>query len=390
MLQRSWGGVVLGYTARDGITALAELRQEGCLKARFPRALAWPEAVLLNTAGGIAGGDETAVQFSVGAGARATLSTQAAERIYRALPEDAASRIRGEVRVAHGARAEWLPQETILFDGARLDRRLDVALEADAAFLGIETLVFGRAAMGEEIRSASVRDRIAVTRDGAPLLHESIRLDGDASALLGRAAIGAGARAVATCLLVSPDAARRLDAVRAAIAGAVGGASAWNGMLLVRLAAASLQALRAVVTRVLAVLRDGRPLPRVWATGLCGRHDACRPPTTKPLSLPEQDTMNLTPREKDKLLIAMAAIVARRRLERGVKLNHPEAIALITDFVVEGARDGRSVADLMQAGAHVLTRAQVMVGVAEMIHDVQVEATFPDGTKLVTVHHPIR
>ncbi|HYZ61407.1 MAG TPA: urease subunit gamma [Acetobacteraceae bacterium] len=100
--------------------------------------------------------------------------------------------------------------------------------------------------------------------------------------------------------------------------------------------------------------------------------------------------MNLTPREKDKLLIAMAASVARRRLERGVKLNHPEAIALITDFVVEGARDGRSVADLMEAGAQVLTRDQVMEGIAEMIHDVQVEATFPDGTKLVTVHEPIR
>ena len=100
--------------------------------------------------------------------------------------------------------------------------------------------------------------------------------------------------------------------------------------------------------------------------------------------------MNLTPREKDKLLISMAALVARRRLERGVKLNHPEAIALISDFVVEGARDGRSVADLMSAGAHVITRAEVMEGVAEMIHDVQVEATFPDGTKLVTVRHPIR
>ncbi len=100
--------------------------------------------------------------------------------------------------------------------------------------------------------------------------------------------------------------------------------------------------------------------------------------------------MNLTPREKDKLLVAMAAEVARKRLARGVKLNHPEAVALISDFVVEGARDGRSVADLMEFGAHVLTRAQVMEGIAEMIHDVQVEATFPDGTKLVTVHEPIR
>lgn len=100
--------------------------------------------------------------------------------------------------------------------------------------------------------------------------------------------------------------------------------------------------------------------------------------------------MNLTPREKDKLLVAMAAVVARRRLERGVKLNHPEAVALITDFVMEGARDGRSVADLMQAGASVLTRVQVMEGIPEMIHDIQVEATFPDGTKLVTVHNPIR
>ena len=100
--------------------------------------------------------------------------------------------------------------------------------------------------------------------------------------------------------------------------------------------------------------------------------------------------MHLTPRERDKLLLSLAAMVARRRLERGVKLNHPEAVALISDYVLEGARDGRTVADLMQAGAHVLSRDQVMAGVAEMIHEVQVEATFPDGTKLVTVHHPIR
>ena len=100
--------------------------------------------------------------------------------------------------------------------------------------------------------------------------------------------------------------------------------------------------------------------------------------------------MNLTPREKDKLLVAMAATVARRRLERGVRLNHPEAVALITDFVVEGARDGRSVAELMRDGGTVIRREQVMEGVAEMIHEIQVEATFPDGTKLVTVHNPIR
>ena len=100
--------------------------------------------------------------------------------------------------------------------------------------------------------------------------------------------------------------------------------------------------------------------------------------------------MNLTPREKDKLLIAMAAVVARRRLERGVKLNHPEAVALISDFILEGARDGRTVAELMEAGAHVISRGQVMDGIPEMIHEIQVDATFPDGTKLVTVHEPIR
>jgi urease subunit gamma len=100
--------------------------------------------------------------------------------------------------------------------------------------------------------------------------------------------------------------------------------------------------------------------------------------------------MNLTPREKDKLMISLAAMVARGRLQRGVKLNHPECVALISDFVLEGARDGRSVAELMEAGGHVVTREQVMEGIADMIHDVQVEATFPDGTKLVTVHHPVR
>ena len=146
------------------------------------------------------------------------------------------------------------------------------------------------------------------------------------------------------------------------------GISAWNGIAVARLCA-----------------KDGAAL----------RHDLhCRAGGargTGAAAVAElRKSMNLTPREKDKLLIAMAAMVARRRLERGVKLNHPEAVALITDFILEGARDGKSVAELMQTGAHVLTRAQVMDGIAEMIHDIQVEATFPDGTKLVTVHDPIR
>ena len=137
---------------------------------------------------------------------------------------------------------------------------------------------------------------------------------------------------------------------------------------MARLCAPDGAALRHDLVRVLGAL--GREtLPRLWSS---------------------ETAMNLTPREKDKLLVAMAAMVARRRLERGVKLNHPEAVALITDFVLEGARDGKSVAELMQAGASVLTRAEVMDGISEMIHDIQVEATFPDGTKLVTVHNPIR
>ena len=149
------------------------------------------------------------------------------------------------------------------------------------------------------------------------------------------------------------------------------GASAWDGMLVARILAADGAALRAP--------RDRRIAGAARRAAAAAR-----------LAVLRGNAMNLTPREKDKLLISMAAMVARRRLERGVKLNHPEAVALITDFVVEGARDGRSVADLMEAGGRCITRAQVMEGVAEMIHDVQVEATFPDGTKLVTVHEPIR
>ena len=145
------------------------------------------------------------------------------------------------------------------------------------------------------------------------------------------------------------------------------------------------ESLRHDMMTALGIAMDG-PLPKLWLNWAVRKsgYRSC----DKDMS--DRTSMHLTPREKDKLLIAMAAMVARRRLERGVKLNHPESIALISDFIMEGARDGRSVAELMEAGAHVLTRAQVMDGIPEMIHEIQVEATFPDGTKLVTVHDPIR
>ncbi len=222
-----------------------------------------------------------------------------------------------------------------------------------------------------------IEDRWRIRRGGRLAFAENLRMDGPLSAMLDRPALGGGARAVATVLHIAPDAESRLDEARAALdlAGSDCGASAWSGMLVLRFAAAQPSLLRADVARFL-----NRSVPcRCRASGNAEPHRSTGEPR-----------MNLSPREKDKLLVAMAAIVARRRLERGVKLNHPEAIALISDFVVEGARDGRTVAELMEAGAHVITADQVMDGIAEMIHDVQVEATFPDGTKLVTVHNPIR
>jgi urease accessory protein len=261
-LQRASGEVSVSVKRRQAHSALDGLRQVGCLKVRLPRPddAAWLNVVTLNTSGGIAGGDELSSSFEIGSGARATIASQAAERFYRALPGSVPSRVDNRIAVADGGAAEWLPQETILFDRCQVRRHLSVELAADARFLGVESLVFGRAAMGETVRHASLRDLFEVWRDGRLLLHDAIRLEGAVSDMLRRPAIAGGARAVATLVYVAADAEAMLDPLRD-----LGfGASALDGMLIARRLATDGATLRAAVVEALRVLRGGRALPRVW------------------------------------------------------------------------------------------------------------------------------
>ncbi|GAC1337056.1 MAG: urease accessory protein UreD [Acetobacteraceae bacterium] len=265
MHQRSRGSLQLSFKRRGGDTVLDGLRQEGCLKARFPRPQddGWAGAVTLNSSGGVAGGDALATQVGAGPFTRATVASQAAERFYRALPGTEAT-VTTRLHVAEGAALEWLPQETILFDRCALRRRLDVDVDADGWFLGVESLVFGRAAMGETVQSAGISDLIEVRRAGRRLLHDRVRFAGPVTPLLARAAVAGGAGAVASLVHVGAAAEARLDAVRAALAPFAAGASAWDGMLVARIVARNGACLRKAVVAGLAVLRDGRPLPRVW------------------------------------------------------------------------------------------------------------------------------
>jgi urease accessory protein len=261
-LQRAYGALAVSVKQRGTQSVLHNLRQEGCLKVRFPRPEdpAWLPVVTLNTSGGVAGGDVLDAAFAVGTGARATIASQAAERFYRALPDSAASSVTTRIAVAACGAVEWLPQDTILFDRCAVRRRLRVDLAADAWFLGVESLVFGRAAMGEVVNWASLRDVFEVHRAGRLLLHDAIRLEGEAAATLLRPATAAGARAVATLVNVAHDAEAMLDPLRALGIGA----SAWDGMLIARMLAPDSATLRAAVVDALRVLRGGRALPRVW------------------------------------------------------------------------------------------------------------------------------
>ena len=218
---------------------------------------------MINTAGGMAGGDTAHLRFAVGPGAAVTITTQSAEKIYRAA--GATSHVEAQLAVAAGSRLEWLPQETILFDDARLRRHIAVDVAPDASLLMAESVVFGRLARGETMSAGLFRDRWRVRRAQKLVFAEEVALEGAIGDLLDRPALGAGARAAATLLLVEPQAERHLDAARAALAQgtAVGGASAWNGMLVARLMSPSPAAVRAAMVALLGALR-GRAAPRVW------------------------------------------------------------------------------------------------------------------------------
>ena len=266
--QRAVGDLRVTFKRRGDSSVLDDLRQAGCLKARFPRPVSagWADVTTLNTSGGVASGDRLFSAFAVGPGARAVVSAQAAERFYRAPAGGLPSLVRTQIDVAEAASLEWLPQETILFNNCALDRRLEINLAPDAWFLGVESLVFGRAAMGEQVEQASLRDALRLRRGGRWLLYDTVRMNGPIGALLARPAVAAGARAVATLLHVAPDAEAFLTPVRDALEenGAETGVSAWNGMLVARMLAQDSAMLRQAVAAALNVIRAPRALPRVW------------------------------------------------------------------------------------------------------------------------------
>ncbi len=264
---RSAGSLSLSFARVDDVTRLMAGYQSGCLRARLPRVDPGErvEAVLINTGGGLAGGDTIDQEIGWTEGAVATVTTQAAEKVYRAI--DAPARVRTTIAVGPRADAEWLPQETILFDGATLDRTLTIELDGGSRFLAVEALLFGRTARGEGMANGGLVDRWRVRRDGRLVYADTLRLDGNPQAMLALPAVGDGAAAVATILLVEPDAGARLEALRAARDETTGwsAASSWNGLLVARFVADDGQALRRALLPALACLRGARRLPRVWS-----------------------------------------------------------------------------------------------------------------------------
>jgi urease accessory protein len=259
---RAEGGVRVAFGSTRRGTVPLTIAESGGYRVRFPRT---GEGVLINTGGGMTGGDRMSVDVSVQAGADAVITTQAAEKIYRSDGSD--TEIAVSLALDPEASLAWLPQEQILFDGARLRRTLDVTMASDASLTLVESVVFGRLAMGESIASGAFRDRWRVSRDGRLVLAEDVRLDGAIGRVLNRRAVASGGRAIATFLFIAPDAERRIDEARNALDGAPCecGATAFDGMLLARFVAADPQALRSALSRFIERFR-GTPMPRSWQT----------------------------------------------------------------------------------------------------------------------------
>jgi len=262
---RAIGEVRLGAKPMPQGTALAALRQSGAFKALFPRrtdrAL---EAILVNTAGGLTGGDRFSTQIEAQADSHLRVTTQAAERAYRSQP-GACACVRNRLVAGPGARLDWVPQETIVYDGAALDRRLVANLAEDARLLVVEPVLFGRVAMGERLRSASFRDGIEINRGGAPLYRDAVRLEGDIAAQLSRPAVAGGAAAMASLIYVAPDAEAQLAPLRALLPAAAGASVIRPGVLALRLLAPDGYDLRQVLVPVLRRLTNDA-LPRSWMT----------------------------------------------------------------------------------------------------------------------------
>jgi urease accessory protein len=263
-LQRARGSARLGVHNVDGASRVARLFQQGSAKVRMSatRPGSAVDAVLINTAGGLAGGDRFDWAIEADLGARCTVITQACEKIYRS--EDEAARVDVRLTVGEDARLDWLPQETILFDRARLQRTLHAELAATARLVVLEAVILGRRAMGETVSVAAFRDRWRIRRCGRLIFADNLMLDGDVGALIGRKAVLDGAGAFASLLYAADDAEARVAGVRDVL-GAAGGASAFDGKLFCRITARDGMALRAVLIPVLAALREA-PLPRLWTT----------------------------------------------------------------------------------------------------------------------------
>jgi urease accessory protein len=265
VLQRAYGAGCIAVTAEAGRTRLARLYQDGCGKLRLPKDARAEglEAVLINSSGGLTGGDRLEWAADAGRGARLTLTTQACEKIYRA--RDGVAEVRTQLNVGVGARLHWLPQETILFDGGAISRTLEADLAEDARLLALEAVVLGRTAMEETVRMGALRDRWRIRRAGRLVFADDLRLEGAIAEAAAAAPLLNGARAFASLLLVDDDAGRFVTPLRAAL-GPTGGASAFDGRLFARVTAPDGFALRRALLPALAVLRDGQPLPRVWST----------------------------------------------------------------------------------------------------------------------------